>query len=350
MLQVCYLLESTNLSGGVRVIFDQARALRRRGHQVHILALRGDHRWYPYGLDVQYVMSFHTGLPAVPLDVVVATFWTTVEPALRIPARLAVHFCQGCEWSFPEYAPIKDRIEQAYAFPIPKLTTGPWLVAQIQERLGTRRFPVASIGQIVDTHLHRPATRWERLGRRFRRGPQRVLVVGMYEAWVKGIATALDAVAQARSSGLRLRLLRVSTLPLSDQERAHTPIDAYHHRISPVAIARLYRTADVLLAPSRSPEGFGLPLAEALASGLPAVATRIPSFLSFDASSDYAYFVPEGDSSAMAEGLQLVLQDESLRDQLRQRGLEVVREQFSPAAVAERIETSLMRWLAGDLS
>lgn len=350
-MNICYLLESTELGGGVRVVLDQARALRRRGHQVRVLALRGHHRWYPYKIDVQYVADFRAGPLPDPLDVVVATFWTTVEPALQVPARLAVHLCQGCEWSFPEYAPLKDHIEHAYALPIPKLTIGPWLNQQIQERFGPDRFPVACVGQIVDTQLHRPPTTgWDHLRRRRRRGPPRVLVVGLYESWFKGIAIALDAVAQARASGLRLRVVRVSTLPLSDRERAHTRIDDYRHRISPRAMAKLYRQADVLLAPSRPPEGFGLPFAEALASGLPAVATRISSYLSFDPTPDYAYFVPEGDSSALAEGLQRVLEDDALRRRLARRGMQVVRRQFSPAAVAERIETSLIRWLNGGLA
>lgn len=54
-LKICYLLESTNLSGGVRVVFDQTRALRERGHEVKVRALFGDHMWYPYSVDVDYV-------------------------------------------------------------------------------------------------------------------------------------------------------------------------------------------------------------------------------------------------------------------------------------------------------
>lgn len=54
-LKICYLLESTNLSGGVRVVFDQTRVLRERGHEVKVRALFGDHMWYPYSVDVDYV-------------------------------------------------------------------------------------------------------------------------------------------------------------------------------------------------------------------------------------------------------------------------------------------------------
>lgn len=347
MLHLCYLLESTALSGGVRVVFDQARALRCRGHHASILARQGNHRWYPHDVDVRYVSDFRADALVAPPDVVIATFWTTVAPALDMPATRVVHFCQGCEWLFPEYESINAQIEQAYAHPIPKLTLGPWLAAQIRERFGNTRFPIACIGQIVDTRLHHPPPLWDRVVRRLPGAP-RVLVVGVYESWVKGIAVALDAVAQVRQRDLDVRLVRVSTSPLSERERAHTRIDAYHHRLSPVALARLYRRADILLAPSRSPEGFGLPFAEALASGLPAIATCIPSFLSFDPTLDYALFVPEGDAPAMADGLRRVLQEDDLRRRLAQRGAEVVRREFDAEVVAQRIESTLMRWVAGE--
>jgi phosphatidylinositol alpha-mannosyltransferase len=112
-------------------------------------------------------------------------------------------------------------------------------------------------------------------------------------------------------------------------------------------MARLYHQADLLLAPSHSPEGFGLPFAEALASGLPAVATAIPSYLSLSEVRDYAWFVPEGDAEAMAKGVKKLLLDVPYRRRLNKRGPSVVRARFNKTVVAQRLESSFERWLIG---
>jgi glycosyltransferase involved in cell wall biosynthesis len=169
----------------------------------------------------------------------------------------------------------------------------------------------------------------------------------MYECSFKGVPTGLDAVKQLREEGFHLQLTRVSPLPLSDAERVHTTIDQFHERISPLKMAELYRKADIFLAPSTTSEGFGLPFAEAMASGLPSVASRIPSFLSLAQRQDYAYFVPVGDAEAMAKGIRRILMRRRLRWHLSRRGPQVVRDRFSGETVAKKLEDYFYRMLSG---
>lgn len=346
-LTICYLLETADLHGGVRIVFDQVRALTARGHRVVVRAMYGDHHWYPYPLEVRYVTDLARPFDGFEPDVVIATFWTTVFPALALGAPLTIHFCQGCEWEMPEYEDRKKEIEQAYARSIPKITIGSWLNERLEARFGTGAFPVESVGQIVDTDLYRPGPGRNRVagsGQR-QRCPRHVLVVGIFEAWVKGIATALEAVDIVRDEGFDVRVTRVSTLPLLSAEQDLFQPDVYHHCLTPVQMVEVYQQADIILAPSRSAEGFGLPFVEALASGLPAVATAIPSHLSLDRRHDYACFVPEGDSVAMAAGLRQLLEDDSRCLALSRRAVEVVKNRFQADAVAYRLESSFQRLL-----
>jgi glycosyltransferase involved in cell wall biosynthesis len=96
-------------------------------------------------------------------------------------------------------------------------------------------------------------------------------------------------------------------------------------------------SCDVLIAPNHSQEGFGLPAAEALASGIPCVMTSIPSYLAFDETRDFALFAPEQNPVELGERLIELLSDEELREQLRARGREVA-EQWRAELVAERLE------------
>lgn len=345
-LKIFYLLESSDLSGGVRVVLDQVRAMRLRGHEVRVRARFGDHTWYPYPLDIEYVTDLAEPSNDVELDVAIATFWTTVEAAMRLPARLAVHLCQGCEFDCPEFLSFKGNIEAVYRHRLPKLTVGEWLSERIRSRFGADRFPVACIGEIVDTDMYRPDGRKTPTKSALSNSVPHILIVGMFESSAKGVSIALDAVEQLRQQGFRLHLTRVSPLPLSGEERAHTVIDAYHEWISPLKMAEIYRSADIFLAPSTGAEGFGLPFAEAMAIGLPTVASRIPSFLSLGPPHDYAYFVTVGDPTAMAEGLWRLLVDADLREQLGRRGAQVVKGRFSAAAVAKKLETVLQEMLA----
>ncbi|MAG15366.1 MAG: hypothetical protein CL874_05775 [Dehalococcoidales bacterium] len=48
-------LWTTSLSGGTRHIFEVANGLTRRGHQIMITSLAGDHRWFPLEASAGYV-------------------------------------------------------------------------------------------------------------------------------------------------------------------------------------------------------------------------------------------------------------------------------------------------------
>ena len=337
----CYLLESTELCGGVRVVFDQARLLLKRGHQVVIRAKQGSHSWYHHPIDIVYFDDLAAPFSGVARpDVVIATFWTTVKSALALDCPKTFHFCQGYEGDIIEYADIKQNIEDIYRLPIVKLTVGKWLTTRLQEIFGQSCFPVHTIGQIIDTQLFVPPPfPFARLWRQFAKRSAKILLMGMFESKVKGIPDALHAIRLLKQQGVKLRVTRVSSNALTEDEQKITTIDHYLSNVPPGAIASLYHTHDIMLSPSLSQEGFGLPFAEALASGLPCIATAIPSHSSFDSMHDYAVFVPPSDPEAMAQAIIALLNDPKQQSYLRQRGPQLVRQIFPEASVAEQLET-----------
>jgi glycosyltransferase involved in cell wall biosynthesis len=87
-------------------------------------------------------------------------------------------------------------------------------------------------------------------------------------------------------------------------------------------LAALYRLASVFAFPSLY-EGFGLPPLEAMACGTPVVTSRLSSLP--EVVGDAAVFVDPWSTEDIADGLVRALDDETLRADLRARGLERVK-------------------------
>jgi glycosyltransferase involved in cell wall biosynthesis len=333
-LRIAYLIEDTDLSGGVRVALAQADALIARGHHVTIATKGLPLQWRASRAEWQYVSDFRE-IDTSAHDFLIATFWTTVRPALEVAGpQKTVHLCQGYEGDFTAYQSIREVIEGTYRLPIPKLVVSPHLV----ETLSRFSTDVTWIGQIVDDDFFRP-------GSPANNQPQRVLLAGASQLDMKGIDVGYAAIAHARWQGASFDLVRVSAWVPSQEEPLTEHVQEFHVGLSTHEMVAMMHSCDLFLGPNRRDEGFGLPAAEALASGLPAVLTRIPSFLAFDAKDDFALFADEEDGEGLGDHLVELLSDGELRGTLRRRGRDVA-EQFRAANCAARIEQFLLARLS----
>ncbi len=106
-----------------------------------------------------------------------------------------------------------------------------------------------------------------------------------------------------------------------------------------------YNAATVVAYPSLY-EGFGLPVLEAQACGTPVLTSNVSSLP--EAAGDAALKVDPYDVDALAEGLNRMLTDASLRRELRERGLAHAR-QFSWTRTAQETARVYRRALKGPL-
>ena len=125
-----------------------------------------------------------------------------------------------------------------------------------------------------------------------------------------------------------MKLIRISQIDTRiNEEKLVGPIDDYHINISPNELARIMRNSSgILISPSGSEEGFGLPALEAMACSMPTVLTDIPSYKSFSKPVDYAKFVKQGSAKSMAQGIIEIMDNTFERLRLIKRGLEVASE------------------------
>lgn len=134
-----------------------------------------------------------------------------------------------------------------------------------------------------------------------------------------GLTDLLEACGRLAADGLSFRLAIAGTGELETRlrERA-TELGlaervAFLGRVPDERLPALYRAADVFVLPTRSLEGFGMATAEALASGLPVVATDAGATGEVLADVPGARLVPAGDASRLADALRALLTDPAAR-------------------------------------
>ena len=327
-MKIVYVVESLELSGGVKVVVEHAEGLRARGHDVAIVTRDARHGWLAVDVPIVEVAAFDAStLPEA--DVHVATWFPTVVPTVRARrARKIFHFCQGYEAPHPHTLHRLDEIDEAYRQRIPKLVVSSHLESILAPRYPG---PYHVLPQAIPAADYAPPDPQRNAPRR----PPVIGIVGPFEAPLKGIAVALRAVAKLRDTGRDVRLHRASALPPSDAERALVLADAYGQGLPADVMPLWYHACDVLLHPSFDAEGSPLPPLEAMAAGVPVVLTDIPSFSSL--SEDVASRVPAGDASGMARETARLLDEPWLWGTRRAKGLEAART-FTLDRVLDRLE------------
>lgn len=145
----------------------------------------------------------------------------------------------------------------------------------------------------------------------------------------KGVEIAIDA---CREAGIPLVI--AGDGPLEEQLRARAAgADVrFVGRVSLEELAALRAASSVALVPSRAAETFGLAAAEAMAAGLPVVATRVGALGELVPEDQLA---PPGDAPALGRMAVRLRGDEAAA----RAGLERVRERSSPERAAERLRT-----------
>ena len=187
----------------------------------------------------------------------------------------------------------------------------------------------------------RSAAAWRDVATRYGLPPRYVLAVGTLEPR-KNLTTLLEAFARLRRQGevdadLRLVLAgargwldepifaTVRSLGLEDAVRFTGFVDD-------ADLPAVYSGAALFVFPSLH-EGFGLPLLEAMACGVPVVTSNISSMP--EVAGDAAVLVDPRDANGLAAAIARLLRDEALRDRLREAGIARAR-QFSWEATARR--------------
>ena len=154
----------------------------------------------------------------------------------------------------------------------------------------------------------------------------------------KGVELLPAVTAELLSAGEDVTVLAAGDGPLRAQLEAgaNEPETRGRLRLLGVRqdIPRLLAAADLFLFPSSGAEGLGLGPLEALAAGVPVVASEVSDLGTLLAGA--ALLVPPGDEGALSSACRRLLGDSGLADSLRSRGLELVSSRLNVERAAEQ--------------
>ena len=186
----------------------------------------------------------------------------------------------------------------------------------------------------IDTEVFQPMPH-------IRREACTVMVTASADAPLKGLDYLIRAVARLADELPELRLIVLGRLK-KDGDTAklirHLHIAdriTFHSGITSGQIADMYARATCAVVPSVY-EGFGFPAGEAMACGVPVIATdggALPEVVG-----DAGITVPVQDAGAIADALRVLLADSSLRRKLAENGRERILKKFSWGLAAGQME------------
>ena len=192
-------------------------------------------------------------------------------------------------------------------------------------RLPAERIAVVHDG--VDAETYRPL-------RDVDKEPGSLLYVGNSEDRNKGVRYVLEALSLLKEK-LDLHLTLVDrpreALDLAPRLVAELRLEdrvTFSGHVSRDELVRLYNRSELVVSPSLY-EGFGLPAAEAMACGVPVVATTAGAFPEVVADGATGLLVPPADAPALADAIAHLMSDAALRRRMGEAGRARIEEQFT---------------------
>jgi phosphatidylinositol alpha-mannosyltransferase len=200
-------------------------------------------------------------------------------------------------------------------------------------------YPLRVIPNGIDIDTYRPGLAPIR---HLRDDKVNILFVGRLEKR-KGLGDLLRAYRGLRPRLPNSRLIIVGDGPLRGRVESYVS----RHRLPDVVLAgyvpesvkpRFYNSADIFCAPATGAESFGIVLLEALASGLPVVATEVPGYMSVLESGRDSVTVQPKNWRELAASLVILARDPELRRRMSDQALQKARRYSWENVASEVVE------------
>jgi phosphatidylinositol alpha-mannosyltransferase len=163
-----------------------------------------------------------------------------------------------------------------------------------------------------------------------------ILFIGRFEPR-KGLKYLLSAFPAIKRKVPDARLVIVGSGRFKKPKRYYDDI-VLQKSVPPSLIPKFYASSDVFCSPATGNESFGIVLLEAMASGVPVVASSIPGYRCVIKDRDTGILVEKKNPQAIASAIIKLARDKGLREKMGERGREFAIG-FSWETITNKIET-----------
>lgn len=295
---VIYVLETTELAGGIKVVLEQASRLALAGVPTVVASLWGRPSWISCHAPVETFPSYNQLVRAIrEVDAYkVATLWSTAHPvASAARSDEGYYLVQDIETSFfPDDGLRRRRVLETYDLGLSHLATSKW----VQSSLVNMGKKSDLVGIAVDHTVFYP--------RPVPKARKRIVVNAPRDkrVWhLKGMEPLRNVLGAVASADPDVEIVSFApeedSLDIPGAECTHIPFP------TDAEVASLYSSASCfLLTPSH--EGFCLPALEAMACECPVVTTRAGGNLEFCTDDTCLFVDAERPDEAAAATLDLI--------------------------------------------
>lgn len=318
-MRISFLVPTTGLTGGIKVIFEYANRLVDRGHQVNlvypyvlpikpslsdsllgflkkirrfILRFLGADKVTSFPLDsrINIIRVHNLSADLVPeADVYIATANETADWLATYPNSQGrkFYFIQDYEtWSRG-----RQEVDATWRLPLHRIVIAPWLQGLAEDKFHLPKADLILNG--IDLQVfNNPKPKI------YNKNKVRVLLM-YHQLPKKGFANGLEAFRLAKAQCPSLEL---TVFGAYKPKNSIPPEIQFYYRPSLELLRDIYCSSDIFLWPSLV-EGFGLPPMEAMACRCAVISTDTGAIRKYAIDAETAIIIPPNDPVKMAESL-----------------------------------------------
>lgn len=324
-MKINFLIPTTGITGGIRVVFEHANKLAEWGHEINIiypyvlsknasnkekifgklkrikrifLKLSNSDRitWFNIDLRIKIIKVPNLSAKYIPdADVTIATANQTADWLVEYPKDKGekFYFIQDYE----TWTRSNEQVDATWKMPLKKIVIAKWL-----EKLAKEKFNEKIYGIVPDGVDFKNFYNHKKIFNKKRR------IFMMYHIFEKkGFADGLKAFNIAKNKHPEISLILYGAYKLKGGLLKN--ID-YYYKPTGEKLRELFSTSDIFLWPSRV-EGFGIPPMEAMACKCAVISTDTGAIREYAIPDKTAIIVPPERPDLMAEKLIDLIEDEN---------------------------------------
>lgn len=307
---IAFVLPSTNVSGGVNVVFKHCEILRRNGWDVMAINMdKSDKNVVSEDGEVNVISGVKHDVVA-KFDRMVATLYTTLKYVKEYPnASEKMYLVQNFETDFNEYgSPVKREANATYYEDgIRYLTISEWCKEWLENDFG-RKVKYAPNGIDLNKFKYRERVLQEKI---------KILVEGNSNDYYKNVDESFRIVEELGRE--RFEIVYLSYL---GKPKAWYRVDKFYNKVPHDEVGKIYSECDILLKTSIL-ESFSYPPLEMMATGGYVVAVPNGGNREYLKDGENCLFYEQGDIDEAVQKIEQIVEDAKLRKKLAENGRKV---------------------------